>query len=398
MTGHERRKRLVDAWVESYDAQEPLIDRERGRKRVLEAQRTIVAQKKRMVWVRAAIAAAAAMALVAGAAKFWPTTTTFTVAGQRGEVGEWLATAASEELVLDFSEGTHVELEGGSRGRVEHVTGRGARVEIERGSLHARVVHREGAAWGFGAGPFEVTVTGTSLSVNWRPDGGQFELAVQRGAVVVRGPYIDKPLEVRAGERCRVDLNKKTVEVEQVATSAAPTEAAPPKAPPAPAAEPEPALGPSASTRGSSPWLDLKRKGNYDEAIAAAERIGLSKIYKSAPPDDLLELAHSAGLAGRPDIERGALMACRSRCGGEPAARAAYLLGRSAPPAEAARWFETYLEEQPKGLLAPTAAGRLIESYQRAGDVSGARRAATRYLASYPDGPQAALARQVLGR
>jgi hypothetical protein len=67
-------------------------------------------------------------------------------------------------------------------------------------------------------------------------------------------------------------------------------------------------------------------------------------------------------------------------------------------PAEAARWFETYLEEQPKGMLASVAAGRLIESYQRAGDQTSAKSAATRYLASYPNGPQAALARQVLAR
>src|SRR5262249_42445662 len=116
-----------------------------------------------------------------------------------------------------FSEGTHVEFEGGSRGRVEHVTRNGARVEIERGSLHAHIVHRPGAAWGFAAGPFEGTVTGTNLSVNWSPEGGTFVLAVQRGSVIVRGPYIQTPLEVRAGERCRVDLVKKSMEVEQVA-------------------------------------------------------------------------------------------------------------------------------------------------------------------------------------
>jgi TolA-binding protein len=141
----------------------------------------------------------------------------------------------------------------------------------------------------------------------------------------------------------------------------------------------------------------LARDGKYREAVIAAERSGLARIYQSAPADDLLELARSARLTGRADVERDALLACRQHYQGQPsAAKAAYLLGRAAAPRDAAQWFETYLREQPTGVLSREAAGRLIESHQRAGNVAGAREAAARYLASYPDGPQAAIARSVL--
>jgi hypothetical protein len=63
---------------------------------------------------------------------------------------------------------------------------------------------------------------------------------------------------------------------------------------------------------------------------------------------------------------------------------------------EAARWFEVYLRERPRGDLAREAAGRLIEARLGARDRPAARAAARAYLARYPDGPHAALARATL--
>ena len=103
-------------------------------------------------------------------------------------------------------------------------------------------------------------------------------------------------------------------------------------------------------------------------------------------------------MSGHRDTEREALVTCRRRFpGSERAAVAAYELGRSSSPSEASSWFgHLYLGEQPGGALAREASGRLVEARASAGDDRGAREAAARYLARYPNGPHAQLARQVL--
>ena len=131
---------------------------------------------------------------------------------------------------------------------------------------------------------------------------------------------------------------------------------------------------------------------------APPNEVGLP-VSTRGPPPTTCSRSHGRGASQESQIERNALLACRSRFKGQPAAaRAAYLFGRSTGAGEAASWFETYIREQPAGALAREASGRLIESQQRAGNVAGTREAASRYLAAYPDGPHATLARQVLAR
>jgi TolA-binding protein len=90
-------------------------------------------------------------------------------------------------------------------------------------------------------------------------------------------------------------------------------------------------------------------------------------------------------------------MTCRERFPGTAdAAQAAFLLGRSAAPAVAARWFDEYLREAPGGPFAREAAGRLVESHSRAGNHAAARQAASVYLQRYPNGPHAAFARSII--
>jgi len=370
----DERERLFKAWGEAFSRNKPELD-PRVRERVLAARarpRRPSAFPAPYRWALAGVAATVAIAVLLLLQK--PATPSFDVAGHSGTVGAWLTAEPARDLGLRFSEGTRVSLGQGSRARVSAVTRGGARIELQSGSVDAEVTHLPGASWSFGAGPFEVAVTGTHLGVSWSPDIGQFELSVTSGSVLVKGPFIQGLQAVQAGQVCRVDLSRRSMELglitAQHAPSAEAVAASASSAPPA-AALPEPPAASAAPPNSARP--------------TSAEA--------------WLEAARAARLAGRPDEERAALLACRKRAPGQPAAaQAAYLLGRASAAAEAAQWFDTYLREQPQGLLAREAAGRLIESYRASGNASAAREAASRYLARYPNGPHASLARQALAR
>jgi hypothetical protein len=391
---------LFEAWREAASRSLPELDHAAVRRRVLEVHAARSPRAFPLAYRLTLAGLALAVAVVVVVALRWPAPPTFQVAGRNGEIGSWLSAQSGRDLPLSFSEGTRVSLAAGSRGRVARVSGSGARIELEHGSVAAQVTHRPGADWTFGAGPFEVAVLGTELNVSWTPQTGKFELSVTRGSVLLRGPLIPDAQEVRAGQLCRVDLTRRLMELGRVTAdqaSAQPDTLVQPA--PATSARVEPAAPEPAAAldAGAESWLALSQSGKPREALLAAERAGLAGIYRNATAESLLELAGAARLAGRPDVERAALLACRKRAAGlGPAAQAAYLLGRASAGAEAAQWFETYLREQPRGLLAREASGRLIESHRAAGNTGAAAQAASRYLAAYPHGPHASMARRTL--
>ena len=367
------RDRLYREWANAASRTTPELDAG-VRQRVLSAYAARVPPRAFPAPYRWAVGGFA-MAVVA--AVVWmvlvPAAPSFQVAGRAGQAGTWLDAPATREVALRFSDGTLVSLGKSSRGRVTRVTRGGARIELGNGSFDAEVAHLPGAEWTFGAGPFQVAVTGTHLNVLWAPGTGKFELSVSRGSVLVQGPFIVGAQEVRAGQVCRVDLNRHLMELGQITAEQAPgtIEVTTPAATPSALdATPAPALVAPQASAGSA---------------------------RAATAESLLDDARAARLAGHPDLERSLLLACRKRAKGQPAAsQAAYLLGRASAAGDAAQWFETYLREEPQGLLAREAAGRLIESYRAAGNAPAAKGAASRYLARYPNGPHAALARQAL--
>ena len=147
--------------------------------------------------------------------------------------------------------------------------------------------------------------------------------------------------------------------------------------------------------------MGLVQRGAHSEALAVAESRGFGATCDALAGPDLLQLADAARYAGRFDRATEALEITRRRfAGSDSAATAAFELGRIAMDirrelAAAGDHFETYLRERPTGSLAREALGRAIEARSRAGDHARAERLAVRYLAAYPDGPHAKLARKL---
>ena len=154
---------------------------------------------------------------------------------------------------------------------------------------------------------------------------------------------------------------------------------------------------PSAAVARQPSWQELSAAGKYNEALAAAERAGFAQEIERASSPDLAALADAARYAARPALARQALLAQRRRFGARGSS--AFVLGKIAADqqgsaAEAVRWFETYLREEPNGALAEQALGRLL--LFKKGDPPTARAIAQRYLERYPGGIHAPLARSLL--
>jgi TolA-binding protein len=129
----------------------------------------------------------------------------------------------------------------------------------------------------------------------------------------------------------------------------------------------------------------------------------VEKAEKAPSAADLLLEADAARYAGDFDRAAGTLETVRARFpGSDAAASAAFALGRIAFDVRhdlvaAGDWFDTYLRERPSGAYAREALGRALEARHRSGDATRAEQLAVRYLAAYPDGPHAKLARKLAG-
>jgi hypothetical protein len=405
-------ERVWAAWAREAREATPPVDTARGRERLLTAQRSLGQRARTRVRRRAWMVAASVAAVLAIGRLVWFRPLTFERAGVDAEPGAWLAADGVDELPLRFSEGTLVVLARDSRGRVDELQTRGARLVLERGALRANVTHRLRSDWRFVAGPFEVAVTGTSLKVGWDPVLERFSTSVTSGSVKVMGPSIGGEVVVHEGERCEVDLRRHTMQLSRLESAESPSltlpsgspvsQPAPPAAVPLPA-KPDPV--PLKRARANGPtveadqrWTHLEQAGRYDAAFAAVERAGVEATIASASDDELLRLARLARAMGDAAIEQQSLMGCRARFAHTPsAAIAAYELGRASAPDRAAQWFAIYLDEQPAGALAEQASGRLVEALELAGRHAEAAVAARKTLARFPDGPYASLARRVIG-
>ena len=331
-----------------------------------------------------ALAGAAAMAMTLAGRTRPPLTYQIVAPGTDRDAR---ALARPGGTLFRFSDGTELELAKEAKGWLAQTSASGAELVVESGTLDARVVPRAGGRWTVLAGPFLVRVTGTRFRTQWRRAQGELELELFHGSVVVDGPGFSQ--RVSAGQRL-------------LATRAGLVRVAP--FDPAEAAriprEP-PGSGASAS------WATRVARGELLSVLEEMTRLGLEVVLAERGAEDLGALATAARLEGRTEVARRALQAQRRRfpatAGGH---EAAFFLGRIAEDAEgdtraALDWYDRYLREAPDGALAQEALGRKLAALARLPrDLARGRARATArlYLARFPQGPRAALARQLADR
>lgn len=335
-----------------------------------------------------------------------------TVATVRAEAGQRVA-ANLLELAVAFEDGSRVVLSSGASLRTEMVGPSSASLELERGRAQVRVVHARATHWMVRAGSYQVRVTGTRFSLDWRPETSAFAVVVDEGSVRVSGGLLAQSLDIRAGQSMALEHGRPLATTGTLVApepAPAPATTGPATEPTAPALMPTPVelertppvRRPVTSRAAMAAWREQAEAGRYRDAMVEAERRGFDSICREASSADLLTLAEAARYAGRSDRAVQALKGVRGRFArSDDAALAAYLLGRIAAEnrhdhAEAARWFRTYLAERPGGRLDREAEGRLLESLAFM-DRNTAREAARAYLQHYPSGPHAAFARNLLG-
>lgn len=327
------------------------------------------------------------------------------------DTGAWVVANAAEDIPIQFSDGSSMTLASQSRARVMHTDSDGASLLLERGQIHAKVVHvRPSTRWSVQAGPFEILVVGTEFDAAWDPISDTLKVTMIEGRVQVNGPLLAGGRTLEAGDRLSVSIANQRIELGSAAAIVREEPVVMGIAPDSPARVTEPSAqhgAPPVAEVSSAPakekprpvhalgWRELETAGRHRDAMEAVNRDGFDSVVLRSSTAELFLLADAARYSGEYGRSRDALLAARNRGAG---ARASFLLGKIAAdhqgaPAEAVRWFEACLAQDPSGGFAEQALGRLIELKRRTGDRGGARTSAQVYLERYPSGAYASLAR-----
>lgn len=369
-------------------------------------------RRHRAVWLAVAAATLGVMlgvaAIVVPKVFLEPRQLEASVRNQPTSQDAFVRSDATERVPIDFSDGSRITLEPNSRVRIAELRSNGATLAVEAGQLDVSVKHHEKTDYRLTLGPFLVRVTGTAFAISFSPESDMLRLSMREGTVIVSGCALGDPRPLRGGESLTASCKDSRFEISRGVAPIPPPEAAAEatvvaKAEPSPATTAQnlpPVEAPRAAVDAPS-WQALARAGKFDKALGSVNAAGFGAQLERASSEELGLLADVARFGKRPDQAIQALTTLRRRFpGGSRAGVAAFKIARvhfdqRGEYAEAARWFRTYLREQPGGPLAREAQGRLMEALYRSGDRTGAERAAETYLTANPNGPHARLARSL---
>jgi TolA-binding protein len=322
------------------------------------------------------------------------TVLSYRVDNQEPPSGGYLLAPQTEESLLAFSDGSKVRMAARARGRVVEVSNRGAKFALDAGQASVDIVPRPRAQWIFDAGPFRVSVHGTSFTIAWNPVDAVFEVRLASGAISVASPVAGPEIQMRAGQTLRVSLRDQSSTLGNLGSvRSVESMIEPPRT--APNGPPEP---PRWSHRG---WMSALSENRTADILADADRRGPTFVIERADSEDLWALANAARYAGRHALAGQALNAHRRRFPSSDRSReAAFLLGRlhdaDPDPAEALRWYDRYLVEAHDGVGVADALGRKMTLLARSNRRADALAVAREYLRRSPRGTYANAARALV--
>jgi ferric-dicitrate binding protein FerR (iron transport regulator)/TolA-binding protein len=378
-------------------------------------------RSSRRFWLATAgaTAALATLAVLVGPSLVRKKPLTFAMTAGEIQAGGYFRAGIASQPTLQFSDGTRLDLVAGARGRVASVDAHGARVMLDEGEAHVRVVPRADTRWLFEAGPFVVQVRGTEFALAWRGAEGRLDVRLDKGAVSVTGPLSGQAIVLRPGQWLTVRLAAHEVFVRdfdraappslsslasppEPAAAAVPTEAPPPPGPePSPVAPRahRPAHAAALPANPEAGWAPARAEGDWVRILDQATKRGIDRTLAERNNEDLALLADAAHYQHRDDIAEQALLAQRQRFPGSTRAKdAAFLIGRivEAKPggaSEALVWYDRHLAEAPSGAYVSETLGRKMTVLARLRGDAAARPVAEEYLRRYPGGTYARAAR-----
>ncbi|MEN9580782.1 MAG: hypothetical protein RJA70_3791 [Pseudomonadota bacterium] len=318
------------------------------------------------------------------------------------------------QAVMEFSDGSSVQLLQEARARVERTEPNGAHLVLQRGKIHVSVVPNPLSRWTVSAGPIQVAVTGTQFDVDWDESGRVFVLELIRGEVLVTSPLRPTAVRMTAGQKLSIDLHTQSQSLSAGGQAAA---VAPdvrlPEAASSTATEPALGLGevtPQSSAQAASQsagarvpaptWKALLVQGNFELVLAEVRERGVERCLRGCELIDLEAAADAARYAGETGLAEQLLGGLNSRFPRTAAGqKATFLLGdvaqRQQDLAAAENWYRRYLSQSPQGSYAAEAVGRLLVMTR---DPARQRELAERYLEFGQKGAYSDRARRVLAR